>query len=67
MIARSRLHLKESGKEYGPHGVFALKAGFLLIYAGVTSLIHAAVPALFPFTSRDIVRDLADRSRSGQG
>lgn len=63
MIQRSRNHLQEAGKTYGPHGAFAIKAGFLLFFAGFASIIHGIVPALFPFVARDIVCDLAERGR----
>jgi len=63
LIQRSKAHLKEANKTYFPHGWFAVKAGGLLLYAGLTSLVHGVVPAFFPFLSRDIVRSLADRSR----
>lgn len=65
VLARSRRHLEEAGKAYGPHGRFAVRAGFLLIWAGLTSILHGLVPAWFPFYSRDVVRSLADRSRAG--
>jgi uncharacterized protein YjeT (DUF2065 family) len=63
MLESSKKHLKEAGKAYGPHGLFAVKAGVLLVYAGLASIIHGLIPALFPFKSRDIVRDLAEKSR----
>lgn len=66
VIGSSRKHLKEAGKQYMPHGLFAVRAGFLLIWAGVTSILHGLVPAWFPFYSRDVVRDLAERSRREQ-
>jgi hypothetical protein len=34
-------HLKEAGKSYWEHFKFAFIAGFILIYAGITSIIHA--------------------------
>ena len=51
-------HLNESGKTYTKHFVFAFVAGWLLIYAGITSIIHSIVPSLFPFTSQKIVQKL---------
>ena len=51
-------HLNESGKTYTEHFIFAFVAGWLLIYAGITSIIHSIVPSLFPFTSQKIVQKL---------
>jgi hypothetical protein len=51
-------HLNESGKTYSKHFIFAFTAGWLLIYAGITSIIHSLIPSLFPFTSQKIVRKL---------
>ena len=51
-------HLNESGKNYTEHFLFAFIAGWLLIYAGITSIIHSLVPSLFPFTSQKIVQKL---------
>jgi hypothetical protein len=55
-------HLNEAGKSYFEHFKFAFIAGFILIYAGITSIIHALIPSLFPFTSQKIVKKLLDRS-----
>lgn len=63
VIGASKRHLQASGKAYFPHGWFAAKAGVLLIFAGLTSLVHAVLPCAFPFLSRDITRHLADLSR----
>lgn len=57
-----RKHLTEAGKTYGKHFMFAFKAGFLLIYAGITSIIHAIIPSLFPFVSQKIVQELIKES-----
>ena len=57
-------HLKEAGKSYKDHASFALSAGVLLVVAGVTSIIHAIIPALFPFYSAKIVMRLADKAKS---
>jgi branched-subunit amino acid permease len=57
-------HLKEAGKSYMAHACFALSAGVLLVVAGVASIIHALIPALFPFYSANIVMRLADKARS---
>lgn len=59
-------HLTESGKTYLEHGRFAFKAGVLLLWAGVASIVHGLLPNLFPFVSRDIVLRLAEASRPPQ-
>ena len=51
-------HLKESQTTYWPHFKWAMLAGVRLIYAGVTSLIHAIHPSLFPGTAATTVIDL---------
>ena len=59
-------HLNEAGKSYFEHFKFAFIAGFILIYAGITSIIHAFIPSLFPFTSQKIVKKLLDRSLNNE-
>ena len=54
-------HLNESGKTYSKHFIFAFTAGWLLIYAGITSIIHSLIPSLFPFTSQKIVQRLLNK------
>jgi hypothetical protein len=61
-----RKHLTESNKTYAEHFAFAFKAGFLLLWAGLASIIHAFLPNVFAFTSRDIVLGLAEESRKHQ-
>lgn len=60
-------HLREANKTYGEHFAFAFKAGFILLWAGATSIVHAFIPSLFPFTSRNIVARLAEEARSRRG
>jgi len=55
-------HLSEANKTYFAHFKFAFFAGLLLLYAGLTSIIHAVIPSLFPFTSLKIVKKLIERS-----
>ena len=57
-----RKHLTEAGKSYWNHFMFAFRAGFLLIYAGIASIIHALIPSLFPFVSQKIVQKLIKES-----
>ena len=59
-------HLNEAGKSYFEHFKFAFIAGFIMIYAGITSIIHALIPSLFPFTSQKIVKKLLDRSLNNE-
>ena len=56
-------HLKEAGKSYQKHFKFSFLAGFILIYAGILSIIHAFIPSLFPFTSQKIIQKLLDRTQ----
>ncbi|MDC6486967.1 MAG: DUF6356 family protein [Methylophilaceae bacterium] len=56
-------HLTEANKTYWNHFIFAFKAGFLLLYAGITSIIHAFIPSLFPFVSQKIVQKLTADSQ----
>jgi len=55
-------HLTEARKPYWRHFMFAFKAGFLLIYAGIASIIHALIPSIFPFVSQKIVQRLVKES-----
>ena len=59
-------HLNEAGKNYIEHFKFAFMAGFILMYAGITSIIHALIPSLFPFTSQKIVKKLLDQSMNNE-
>lgn len=56
-------HLRKAGKDYTGHGLFALKQGFVLIGAGLTSIVHGVFPFLFPFHSAKTVLRLADMVR----
>ena len=51
-------HLNESGKSYSEHFSFAFIAGWLQIYAGITTISHTLIPSLFPNTSQKIVQKL---------
>ena len=57
-------HLSEAKKTYWNHFSFAFCAGWILIYAGITSIIHAFIPSLFPFTSQKIVKNLMEKSQN---
>jgi hypothetical protein len=56
-------HLTEANKTYPEHFAFAFKAGILLSWAAITSIIHAFIPSIFAFTSQKIVMKLAEESR----
>tara|TARA_B100000767_G_C19630199_1_gene477944 strand:+ start:711 stop:893 length:183 start_codon:yes stop_codon:yes gene_type:complete len=51
-------HLNEAGKSYLEHFKFAFITGIILLYAGITSIIHAIFPCFFKFTSLKIVKSL---------
>ena len=59
-------HLAESNKTYSQHFRFAFYAGWMLVWAGLTSIIHAFIPSLFPFVSRNIIVKLLEQSRRTQ-
>lgn len=59
-------HLAESNKTYIEHFKFAFYAGFMLLWAGLTSIIHAFIPSLFPFASRNIILKLLEQSRRSE-
>lgn len=60
MFAKSKQHLKKSGKDYRTHFLFSFKWGFFLIWTGVASVLHAFVPSWFPFTApRNVLKAAA--------
>ncbi len=54
-IKLSKDHLKVSNTNYFPHLYQAFKLGFILIYAGIQSIIHSLLPFLFPASSANKV------------
>lgn len=58
MIKKIKKHLETNQVSYPQHFIFAIKAGVLLVYAGITSLIHAINPAWFDGTPAKIVARL---------
>jgi hypothetical protein len=57
MFKKSRDHYVPSGFTYWSHFGHAAGLGFLMIWYGVLSIIHAIIPALVPFGSaRFVVR-----------
>ena len=59
-------HLEITGKSYRQHGAFAFRAGLWLFWAGITSIIHAIFPDVFPFTSEKIVMRLLKEAQIGR-
>lgn len=55
MIRHSKEHLKKSQETYFNHLKWAVYAGLRLIWAGISSIVHAFVPALFPGTAAKTV------------
>lgn len=55
MLKSSKHHLENSQCSYIEHLKFAIYASLLLVYAGIASLIHAFIPALFKGTAAFIV------------
>lgn len=51
-------HLEDNKCTYLQHYVFAVKAGILMIFGGLASLIHAFLPCIFQGTSAKIVASL---------
>jgi hypothetical protein len=55
MLRSSKKHLEESQVGYFEHARFAIYAAFLLVGAGLASIIHAFVPAWFKGTGAFVV------------
>jgi len=51
-------HLEDSQESYWSHCWWAVTAGGQMILAGILSIVHGLVPALFPFKSAKTVIDL---------
>lgn len=51
-------HLKDSEESYISHLKWAIGSGLLMIWGGLLSIIHGAIPSLFPFATAKIVVDL---------
>lgn len=54
-ISASKIHLNKSKMNYFAHCYQACSLGFVLIYAGILSIVHAVFPFLFPATSANKV------------
>ena len=55
MFSASKSHLEKSQEKYGSHAIWAIVAGFRLIYAGLASVVHALIPAFFQGTAAKTV------------
>lgn len=55
MIKKSLEHLEKSKETYIGHLIWAILAGFRLIWAGIASVMHGFVPGLFPGTAAKTV------------
>jgi hypothetical protein len=54
---RSAQHLNDSQMSYWVHFHHAFRLGFILIYAGLASLIHALCPFLYPaYSAKQVIR-----------
>jgi hypothetical protein len=51
-------HLRDSKETYRSHSLWAVIAGFRLIWAGLLSLVHAIYPGWFAFHPAKTVIDL---------
>jgi hypothetical protein len=58
MFNKSKKHLSESNISYFDHMTFAIYAGFRLLLAGISSIIHSIIPSLFSGTAAKTVIDL---------
>lgn len=55
MIKFLTQHLKDSNCSYFQHLTFAVYAGCLLLYASITSMVHAIFPFIFKGSAAHIV------------
>lgn len=51
IISQSVEHLRGSQMEYAPHFRQAFFLGWILILNGLSSIVHAVIPAFFPGTA----------------
>lgn len=58
MFKNSKIHLEKSQEKYFSHMIWAITSGFKLIWAGISSLLHAIVPGWFPGTAAKTIIDL---------
>lgn len=58
MIKQIKNHLYTNKISFKDHFVLAIISGFKLIYAGVTSIIHAFIPCVFDGSAAKVVAHL---------
>jgi hypothetical protein len=58
LLGESRQHLAATGESYGRHLRFALRVGSLMVLGGLSALVHAIVPGLFPDRASRTLRAL---------
>jgi len=57
-MSNSKEHLKSAGKNYSSHFRFAFYYGWLMTIGGLSSMVHAIFPALFPDYADRVARAL---------
>jgi hypothetical protein len=58
MFKSSKTHLEKSNETYTSHLLWAILAGFKLIWSGIASIVHGIVPGIFTGTAAKTVIDL---------
>ena len=61
LLEKSKSHLNEFQESYLEHGIPAFLGGLHIVRIGLVLMIHAIVPALFPFYPSRAIMLLADR------
>lgn len=51
-------HLDETGATYWEHFKFAIRIGFIMILAGIFTMIHAIYPNVMTTIASDVVKKL---------
>lgn len=59
-------HLAQTNQKYLDHFCFAVKAGFWLLVASVTSFVHAVFPDVWPFLAERITKRLTEQAQARQ-
>lgn len=58
-------HLKKSHVDYFSHLFWAVKAGFILIFAGITSILHGIIPKLFDgYAAKTVIKIYHERLKN---
>ena len=61
LLKKSKAHLGIVGESYLQHGIPVFFVGLHTLWLGLTFMIHAIIPAFFPFYSSRRILKLADR------